>query len=262
MSAPEPGADARWYYADGHWVALEPSPKQVRVVFAGVTIADSRRALLLRERGRTPRYYFPRADVRTEYLKRSTSSEGSAHLGPTRTWDVVVGDSKESRTAAHAAIAHPAPAPQVKALAEHISFDWSAMDAWFEEDEQIFVHPRDPYVRIDCLKSSRHVEVFLGGERVAECHRPVVLFETGLPPRYYIPLDDVRMELLRPSSTETVCPYKGSASYYSVKIGERDYPDIVWTYLAPFDEARKIQELVCFYQERVDQFVVDGERVR
>ena len=257
----EAGADARWYYEDGHWIALEQSRKHVRVVFAGVTIADSQRVLLLRERGRRPRYFFPRTDVRTEYLKNSRQNGETRHLGATRVWDVVVGDSKMSRSAQAAALAHPSPTPQAKALAGHIGFDWKAMDAWFEEDEQVLAAPRDPYVRIDCLKSSRHVEVFMSGEKVADCHRPVLLFETGLPVRYYLPREDVRLELLKHSATETVCPYKGSASYFTLKIGEREYPDLIWTYLAPFDECVKIQELLCFYHERVEQFIVDGERV-
>lgn len=260
--SPGPGADSRWYYDDGHWIALERSLKHVRVVFAGVTIADSRRALLLRERGRTPRYYFPRTDVRTEYLKNSRQDGETKHLGMMRVWDVVVGDSRMNRTASAAAWSHPSPTPQAKALAGHIGFEWNAMDAWFEEDEQVFVHPRDPYVRVDCIKSSRHVEVFVGGEKIADCHRPVLVFETGLPVRYYLPRDDVRLELLKPSATETLCPYKGSASYFTLQVGGKKYPDLIWSYLAPFDEVRKIQELLCFYHERVEQFVVDGERVR
>lgn len=259
---PAPGEDPRWFYEDGHWVALERSPKQVRVVFAGETIADSRRALLLRERGFTPRYYFPKTDVRTEYLKNSAQDRPDPHLGPRRTWDIVLGDSRESRTAGKAAWSYPAPPPQAKALADHISLDWNAMDAWFEEDEQIFCHPRDPYVRIDCLKSSRHVEVFLAGEKIAESHRPVLLFETGLPVRYYLPREDVRLEWLTPSSTETMCPYKGTASYFGARIDGKDYPDVVWSYLSPIPECAKIEELLCFHHERVDAFVVDGEPVQ
>lgn len=259
---PTPGEDPRWFYEDGHWIALERSPKQVRVVFAGETIADSRRVLLLRERRRPPRYYFPKSDVRTEYLKGSTQGEENQRFGSCRTWNVVVGNSSESRTAKSAARAYPAPPPQAKALADHISFDWNAMDAWFEEDEQIFVHPRDPYVRVDCLKSSRHVEVFIAGEKIAESHRPVLLFETGLPVRYYLPREDVRLELLMPSSSETMCPYKGTASYFGARIDGKDYPDVVWSYLSPIPECAKIEELLCFYHERVDAFVVDGEPVQ
>ena len=95
------------------------------------------------------------------------------------------------------------------------------MDAWYEEDEQVFVHPRGPYKRVDVLKSSRHVQVLVDGEKVADTRRPRLLFETGLPTRFYFPREDVRTEILIPSSTTTRCPYKGTASYYSVRIGDR-----------------------------------------
>ena len=108
------------------------------------------------------------------------------------------------------------PDSPIDELRGHLRFEWGAMDAWFEEDEEVFVHPRDPYSRVDILTSSRHVEVDVGGVRLADTHRPTLLFETGLPARYYVPKVDVRLDLLRPSPTTSACPYKGFAQYWSV----------------------------------------------
>jgi len=121
------------------------------------------------------------------------------------------------------------------------------------------VHPRDPYSRLDVLTSSRHVEVVINGVTVAETHRPTLLFETGLPVRYYLPQPDVRWDLLRPSSRTSRCPYKGTAEYWSVQAGDELVDDVVWIYRTPLPESQKIAGLACFYNERVD-LVVDGVR--
>jgi uncharacterized protein (DUF427 family) len=132
------------------------------------------------------------------------------------------------------------------------------MDAWYEEDDEVFVHPRDPHHRVDVLNSSRHVKVVVEGVVVAETRRPRLLFETGLPTRYYIPKIDVRMDLLEPTDSITACPYKGRASYWSVRAGERLLEDLVWVYPAPIPECPKIENLLSFYNEKVDIYV-DGE---
>lgn len=144
----------------------------------------------------------------------------------------------------------------VGAIAGHVALDWNAMDGWFEEDEEVFVHARNPYVRIDALRSSRTVRVEIDGEVVAESANPVVLFETGLPARYYLPALDVRQDLLSATDLATSCPYKGTARYWS--IGEHE--NIVWSYPTPLPESRPVQGLFCFYNEKVDLFV-DGEPV-
>jgi uncharacterized protein (DUF427 family) len=134
------------------------------------------------------------------------------------------------------------------------------MDSWFEEDEEVFVHARDPYKRIDALRSSRHVRVEVDGVVLAESDHPTILFETSLPPRYYLPKVDVRMDLLEPTDTVTRCPYKGQARYWSARIGDRLEQDIAWSYPSPFPESQPVMALVCFYNERVD-LIVDGERL-
>jgi uncharacterized protein (DUF427 family) len=132
------------------------------------------------------------------------------------------------------------------------------MGEWLEEDEPVYTHPRDPYHRVDILASSRHVRVEVDGTTVADSARPVILFETGLPPRYYLPLSDIRTDLLTPSVTETHCPYKGTATYWSVDTGHGARPDLAWAYRAPLAESQKIAGLACFYDEKVDVYL-DGE---
>jgi uncharacterized protein (DUF427 family) len=139
---------------------------------------------------------------------------------------------------------------------------WNKVDEWFAEDEQLFGHPRDPYSRIDVYRTTRHVRVLLDGEVLADTRRAKVLFETGLPPRYYLPAEDVRLELLEPSSTRTRCAYKGSASYWHVRVGDRLEDDLVWSYPEPQHDAEPVRDLFCFFQERVDRELDDevGER--
>ncbi len=234
---------------------LEPSPRWVRVRFGGQLVADSKRVLLLREPGRIPVYYFPRADVCPDVLMPAGHTAPCPREGAT-CWTVRAGD----RTAEHAAWGYPDPPPGRLALRDHITFEWAQMDAWLEEDDEVYVHARDPYKRIDVLHSSRHVRVEVAGAVVADTRRPALLFETGLPTRYYVPRADVRMDLLEPTDTETECPYKGVASYYSVRTGGTVVRDIAWYYRHPIPECGKIENLVCFYNERVDAIYVDGMR--
>jgi uncharacterized protein (DUF427 family) len=132
------------------------------------------------------------------------------------------------------------------------------MDAWFEEDEEVFTHPRDPYTRVDILPSSRHVRVEIDGVTVAESTKPTLLFETGLPVRYYLPKTDVRMDLLTPTQTASHCPYKGRTEYWSYGARQTPGDDVAWSYRTPLPESQKIAGLVCFYPERTDLYV-DGD---
>ena len=136
------------------------------------------------------------------------------------------------------------------------------MEHWFEEDEEVFVHPRDPYSRVDTLPSTRHIRVEVDGVTVADSKRPYLLFETGLPTRYYIPPEDVKMDLLQPTDSHTRCPYKGVASYWSVQVGDNIYKDIVWSYPDPIPESPKLEGLLSFYNEKVDIFVDGVKEVR
>jgi uncharacterized protein (DUF427 family) len=144
------------------------------------------------------------------------------------------------------------------ALAGYVVLDFRAFDAWLEEDEPNVAHPRDPFHRIDVLASSRHVRLELDGQVLAESSRPMLLFETMLPVRYYLLREDIRAEL-SPSDTRTYCAYKGQASYWSATVGDRVVPDIAWAYQQPLHDAAQVAGLTAFFDERVD-VVLDGER--
>ena len=239
-------------------ILFEPSPRRVRVTFNGVTIADSINAQLLFETRHLPVYYFPRADVRMELLTPTAHQTFCPYKGKASYWTVRVGD----RTSENAVWGYPDPYDEVAPIRDFVAFYWDRVDHWYEEDEEIFVHPRDPYKRVDVVASSRPVKIILGGEMIAETRRARFLFETRLPTRYYIPPEDVRMDLLVPSETTTACPYKGRARYWSARIGDRLYSDIVWSYPEPIPECPKIKGLLCFFNEQVDAILVDGREVK
>ncbi|HBQ46027.1 MAG TPA: hypothetical protein DD737_02985 [Ruminococcaceae bacterium] len=238
------------------WIHTEPTHRWVRVKVGGETIADSRHVLLVIEAGRLPVYYFPKSDVRLDLLRASDHHTRSPHKGKASYWDIKVGD----RIIKNAAWGYPDPDPESKALKGYLTFVWDKVDAWYEEKEQIFKHPRDPYSRVDAIPSSRHVRVVLNGQIVADSTRPVIVFETGLTPRYYLPKEDVHTEFLEPSDTVSRCPYKGVASYWTANVGGKKYKDIVWSYRKPLPEIPKISGLFSFYNESVDALYVDGEK--
>ncbi len=237
-----------------HVLYFEDSPRRVRVVFNGEVVADSRHPKLLHETRHLPVYYFPERDVRMDLLIPDDHRTHCPVKGDARYWSVVVGD----RRAERAVWSYPESIEGAPPLAGYLAFYWDRMDQWFEEDEEVFVHPRDPYHGIDVIRSSRHVRVSLNGQLLAESLRPRLLFETGLPPRYYLPEEDVDRDLLVASASQSRCPYKGMASYWSVKAGDELVSDLVWSYPRPNPGVGDIAGLLCFYNERVD-LTVFGE---
>jgi uncharacterized protein (DUF427 family) len=240
-------------------VNLLHSPKRIRVIFNGETIADSRQVLLLRSNHFLPIYFFPRAAVRADVLEASEYRTNHDLGGETVHWTLHLGEKR----AAEAAWSFPDPRdPALEPLRDFIAFDWHAVDQWFEEDEEVFVHARDPYARIDALQSSSHVEIWLDGELIADTKRPVLLFETHLPTRFYIRPEDVRLDRLIVSDTQTRCPYKGIASYWSARLKDGTLrPDVAWEYRDPIAEMPKIKGLIAFHPNRVDAIHLDGEPV-
>jgi uncharacterized protein (DUF427 family) len=231
-------------------VHIEISPRRVRAYLDNQVLADSQQVLLVYETKRPPVYWFPTGDVRMDRLTLKEppagAASGTAHYR-----------SSTGRGDDNVAWSYAEPRGELAPLEGHIAFYWNAIDRWYEEDEEIFVHPRDPYSRVDTVHSSRHVRVEVGGQVIAETKRPVVLYETGLPTRYYIPKLDVRMDLLEPTHTVSHCPYKGDAVYWTLGVGSTTYPDFVWSYPHPIPEIPKIEDLLCFYNEKVDLYV-DG----
>jgi uncharacterized protein (DUF427 family) len=215
--------------------------------------AETDDAMLLRDAGNSLHYFFPIEEVNMDLLIPTDHTTHSGWRGDTRHWTVKVGD----RVAENAAWTYdtiPEDRPNTNG---YITFDWNAMDAWYEEDEEVFVHPRDPFTRVDAIRSSRYVRIENDGVTVADTTRPVLLFETGLPTRYYIPAEDVRMELLTATDLHTSCPYKGTASYWSVEVNDSVHENIVWSYPNPIPEMPKIKGLLAFFNEKLDIYV-DG----
>ena len=232
-------------------VRTEPSPKRVRVYLGGQVVADTTRALLVWEVRGYPAFYFPAADVDHDLLVADGDIAQAPGRGDARTFTVQAGH------AVAAGAAQFYDDTEAGELYNHIRFEWDAMDAWFEEDEQVYTHARDPHTRIDVLASSRRVRVELEGIVLTDTTSARLLFETGLPPRCYVPAPHVRTDLLLPSDKVTQCPYKGTARYWSVRIGDRLHHDVAWSYPAPLPESQKIAGLVAFWNADI---TIDGER--
>ncbi len=238
----------------GSALYLEPTPKRIRAQVAGETVLDSRRALLLQESGLMPIYYFPPADVRTDLLTPTDKHTHCPKKGEASYYSLQVGD----RVVENAAWYYPEPLEGAPPIKDLIAFYWDRIDRWFEEDEEVFGHARDPYHRIDTRKSGRRVKVSLHGETLAESSRAVALFESNLPVRWYLPREDVLAEL-ESSDTTSICPYKGEAGYHSVRLGDGTVvEDLIWYYPDPLPDAITVAGLLCFYNEKVD-LELDGE---
>jgi uncharacterized protein (DUF427 family) len=231
-------------------VRVEHGSKRVRAYLGGELVADTTHPLLVWEKPYYPTYYFPAADVQAE-LRADGGVAHSPSRGDGITFSVRAGDTE----AAGAAIRYE-DSP-FEELRDAIRLDWAAMDAWFEEDEQVFTHPRDPYTRVDILPSSRHVRIEVDGVTIAETSKPTLLFETNLPVRYYLPKTHIRMDLLTPTESTSHCPYKGDAEYWSLALGDSVKADIAWSYRTPLPESQKIAGLISFYPEKVELYV-DG----
>ncbi|WP_128376225.1 DUF427 domain-containing protein [Streptomyces cavernae] len=238
-------------------IVWEPSERWVRGRKGDVTVVDSRHPVLVWEPELpVPQYAFPRDEVRHELLRPARRPHIGTHTGSQVFYDLEVGGELMPN------VAWTFP---VGDLSGHIAFEWfrrsgRGLDHWYEEDEEIFIHPRDPHKRVDALPSSRHVQVEIDGVIVADTHHPVLLFETGLPTRYYVPPGDVRLDLFTATDHATGCPYKGTARYWSWTAGGSVPANVLWSYPEPLRAVTPIQGHMAFYNEAVD-IIVDGERL-
>ncbi|MDH3704781.1 MAG: DUF427 domain-containing protein [Acidimicrobiia bacterium] len=239
--------------AERERVRTQPNPKWIRGTLDGHTVVDSRSSLFVWEIPYYPAWYFPLDDVAAELVANGQTLRSPSRGEGTR-YDLVVDGTRVS-DGAYRHVDSP-----VEPLRDLVRIEWDALDAWFEEDLEVFVHPRSPETRIDTLPSSRHVTVSIDGTVVADSTHPTVLCETGLPPRYYLSKSDVRMDLLTPTDTSTGCPYKGWAEYWSVTVDGVEHADIAWSYRTPLPESAGVAGLVSFYDERVD-IDIDGVRL-
>lgn len=251
---------------------VEPTPKRVRAVLHGEPAVDTGRAVLVWEPLRVvPQYAVPLTDVRADLLAAAPdagdrSGPPALPVGPGGRSVLVPG----TGFGVHSADGTPmtvrldgderagaAFRPADPDLEGYVVLDFAAFDAWFEEDEEILSHPRDPFHRVDVRQGSRRVQLELDGHVLADSARPSLVFETNLPLRWYLPPEDVDLAMLGPSDTTTACAYKGVASYRSLSLPDRTVPDAAWTYPAPLPDAVQLTNLVCFFTERVD-VTLDG----
>lgn len=251
----------------------EPTVKRIRATLGGQTVVDTTRAMLVWEPRRVvPGYAVPETDIRAEISLRSSARQESGSVGfmlpdlskipvfdPRIPFDVrtTPGEPIELRAAGTNATAAGFRARD-PGLAGYVILAFADFGSWFEEDDEIISHPHDPYGRIDIRGTSRHVQLTLDGHILADTTRARMLFETNLPARYYLPIEDV-VAPLEPSSTRSMCSYKGYATWYSAIVGDRRVKDIAWQYEHPLSDAAGVQEYVAFLDERLD-LVIDGEQ--
>jgi uncharacterized protein (DUF427 family) len=234
----------------GSTIFWEPVPYRIRAIVDGEAVADSRGAHLLHETGHLPVYYFPAGDLRDDVLAPSETTSNCPYKGDASYYSYRSGD----RAVDDLVWEYRDPLDSVSFIAGYRALYWRKADEWLVEDEPVFAHPRDPYHRVDVYPTSRHVRVLLDGECIADSTRATALFETGHPARWYLPIEDVRMDLLEPSDTETLCAYKGRASHFHAP----GHKDVAWTYPEPLSDGERVRGLLAFYGERVD-LELDGE---
>lgn len=230
----------------------EPWPRRMRALVGDETVLDSRRGVQLWETGRFSRFYYPLDDVRSDFLVPSARPRQE---GKPQKWGLRIADREISDCVTASPLTDDG-----ELLPGMVSLRYHAMDGWFEEDDPIYAHPRDPYHRVDVRLSSRHVVVRHEGEVVGESHRPKLLFETNNPIRYYLPFVDVRADLLTRSETVSPCPYKGEGQHWHVTTAAGTVEDAAWSLPHPLPEGLAAAQHICFYPEKVD-VEVDGERV-
>ncbi|KXT10102.1 hypothetical protein AC579_9698 [Pseudocercospora musae] len=238
------------------------TPRLIQVLFNGRYIVKTTKSVFVWEHPFYPQLYIPASEIksyfeaRSEDLKLTPGQEikGEDDKVIATQWTFTVSDKSVEKILAFAT---DLPEPS-KELSDLVKIDFASMDQWFEESTPIFVHPKDPFKRIDILQSTRHIRVSIAGQVVADTDSSMHLYETGLPCRYYLPLTRVDASVLRPSKTLTQCPYKGEAEYYSVEIDGKIYEDVIWYYNRPLLESARVEGLVCFYNEKVD-IELDGE---
>ncbi len=233
-------------------IRVEEQTKRYRVLFNGETLADTVQAKLLFEGKHHPVIYFPVGDVRQDLLRATDHATTCPWKGVASYWSVKVGDQAKENIV----WGYKTPKADCAAIAGHVSFYWKEVEAWLEEDMPLLGHARNPYSRIDTLRSARRVTVRHGGKVIADTTRAVFLYETGLPARYYIPREDVRLDQLSPSPLKTVCPYKGEAAYLSAPLAGGEVNEIAWYYPNPWPEVALVKDTVAFYPDRVDAIEV------
>lgn len=224
------------YAIDGpqHKLLFSPFPRRVRATFAGETVLDTDHGMLLHESNILPVLYVPVQDVRSEFLTKTDHSTHCPFKGDASYWSITVGD----RTSENSVWGYASPVDSAGWLDGYVALYWDHLDHWYDEDDEVFGHLRDPYHRVDARPTSRHVRVSVAGLVVADTTAAMVVSETGMANRYYIPHDDVGADLFRKSETTTHCPYKGQTDYWTF-VGNGEISDVAWCYPTPLEDAAR-----------------------
>src|SRR5215471_7164290 len=231
----------------------EPLRRRMRVRFGGAWIADSEHVILLHEPGRYPVAYFPQDSIAAGVLEVGDYSSRHRELGPTSWYTVRAGEHSRPR----AAWQHTELPSYASELQARVAFAWPAMDAFYEEDERIVGHAADSYHRIDIRQTSRNLVVRHSDRVIADARRPLVLYESGFAPRWYVPRADVDQSALTAVEHQTFCPYKGVCSYYDIG----DAHLAVWSYREAYPEVGRISDLLSFEPDIVS-VQLDGKQLR
>jgi uncharacterized protein (DUF427 family) len=230
-----------------HRLLWHAFPRRVRAEFGEQTVLDTRAGMLLHETGLRPQLYLPEQDLRAEFLEPTDHHTYCPFKGIASYRTLRIGD----RVADNAVWHYPDPVPSASWLAGYAALYWSAVDRWLDEDEEALTHLPDPFHRVDVRTTSRRVRVLAGDVVIADSTRSLMLSETGLPNRYYLPAADIQEDVLVASGTQTVCPYKGRASYWSLRLGDRELADAAWGYPQPLAEAARIAGYRCFDYDKL-----------
>lgn len=256
---------AEFFFSAHNELRCHPTASRIRALVGGETVVDTTRALLVWEPRRiVPSYAVPVEDIRAAVIPAATPEaaenpvsigDGPPVLDPSTPFAVhsCPGETRTIQAPARE-LGAVGFSPSDPDLAGYVVLDWAAFDRWLDEDEDLVAHPRDPFKRIDTRRSARHIVIEIGGQTVAESRQPTLLFETYLPTRYYLPAQDVDTKLLSPSETRSACAYKGIAEYWA----DAELRDVAWTYRQPLHDAAPVQDMIAFFNERVD-ITVDGQ---
>src|SRR5262252_2593840 len=248
-----PGAIGRFLVPDPlpeRLLYAEPLRRRMRVKFGGTWVADSEDVVLLHEPGRYPVAYFPLGEISPDVLEPSDRTTQHRDLGATSWYTVRAGTHSKPR----AAWQHTELPDYAGELKGRVAFAWRAMDAFYEEDDRIVGHAADAYHRIDIRRTSRHLVVGHADQVIAETTRPLVLYESGFAPRWYVLRTDIDESVLTPVKLQTFCPYKGLCSYYT--IGEAR--QAAWSYPDAYPEVGRISNLVSFEPGMVSVYLDDA----
>jgi uncharacterized protein (DUF427 family) len=239
-----------------HKLFFSEFPRRVRGRIEGATVVDTTAGRLMHETGLLPVFYAPLEDLDHGLLAETDHSTYCPFKGDASYWSVRVGE----REVENAVWQYPEPIGSAAWLKGYAGFYWEKLDSWLDEEQELLGKLRDPYHRVDVRPSSRHVRVTANGEIVAESDQPMVVFETGVGLRFYLPPGDVRSDLLTPTDTRTVCPYKGEARWWSLEADGERIEDAAWAFPEPLDECHRVRDHVAFYGEGI-AVEVDGELV-